>query len=68
MIAKKRNARGSKISTKLCEARVRTIKERLLAGEEHRAIAADFGVTRPTITMIATGKTWAWVQPLEIPV
>ena len=68
MIAKKRNAVGSKISRKLCEARVRTIKERLQAGDEHGAIAADFGVVRSTISLIAAGRTWAWVQPLEIPI
>lgn len=68
MIAKNRNARGSKISKSLCEDRVRIIKSRLAAGEQQVALAAEFNVAPSTIACIASGRNWGWVQPQEIPI
>jgi hypothetical protein len=56
-------ARGERSGqSKLTEAQVRAIRGRLAAGETHRAIAAAFGVSQPTITFIATGATWGWLD------
>lgn len=52
---------GSKINfAKLDEARVKAIKA-LLPTNTHTAIAKQYGVSRPTISLIAEGKTWAHV-------
>ena len=48
--------------SKLTEADVRVIRDRLLAGEFQRAIAADYGVCVMTICHIATGRSWAWLD------
>lgn len=69
MIAKKRNARGGKISRKLCEDRVRSIKTRLLAGDRQADLAREFNVAPSAIAYIASGRNWGWVQASqEIPV
>lgn len=41
---------------------VRLIKSRLSLGEGPASIARDFGVRPTTISMIANGKNWGWVQ------
>jgi hypothetical protein len=46
---------------KLTEADVLKIRERRAAGESHYALARAFGVSRPTITAILTGRNWAHV-------
>jgi hypothetical protein len=45
----------------LREEDVREIRTRLSAGERHRDIADAFGVSRPTITAINTGRKWRHV-------
>lgn len=43
---------------KLTADAVRAIRRRLASGDLHRVIAEDFGVSRPTISVIAEGKAW----------
>lgn len=62
MAARGRSTRGSRSSSAvLNEAKVLRIKARLAAGEFHHLIARDFGVSRPAISIIASGKTWRHV-------
>lgn len=48
---------------KLSAAQVAAIRSRIAAGELHRQIAADYGVSRNTVSQIATGKTWGHLSP-----
>lgn len=48
-------------NAKLTEADVVVIRG-LLGTMAHKDIAARFNVSRPTVTMIATGATWAWLE------
>jgi DNA-binding CsgD family transcriptional regulator len=41
---------------------VAEIKQRLLAGQSSRKVAAEFGVSASTVLAIARGKTWAEVE------
>lgn len=60
--AKLRVARGSHLpNAKLDEAKVLTIKQRLVNGHKYKAIAADFGVDHHTIGAISRGITWKHV-------
>jgi hypothetical protein len=60
--AGRRAPRGSeRPHSKLTEDAVREIRRRLRAGESHRAIAANFNVSRPAISFIARGVTWSHV-------
>jgi group I intron endonuclease len=52
--------------SKLDEQAVRTICERLLAGEHPRAVAESFGVSQETVYQIRSGKTWSHVVPAEM--
>jgi hypothetical protein len=59
MVKRDRHARGSRSGThKLTERQVSEIRERAVAGELHRVLAGEFGVSRPTITDIVNCKTW----------
>ena len=54
-----RTARGSRSGThKLTEGQVGEIRRRAAAGELHRLLAAEFGVSRPTISRVVNGKGW----------
>lgn len=67
MVARDRHARGSRSGTsKLTEHQVIAIRARCAAGEMHRVVATDFGVSRPTITGIVNGKTWRHVTDEDI--
>jgi hypothetical protein len=44
---------------KLNAAQVVEIRARVAAGELQRVIGADYGVSRNTVSQIASGKTWA---------
>lgn len=58
-----RTAHGSRSGTsKLTEAQVAEIRRRTAAGELHRLIAAEYGVSRSSITRIANDQGWAHVQ------
>lgn len=58
--AKGRIAHGARSgSARLSEVDVLEVRRRVAAGELHRVIAADFGVARSTVSLIATGKRWA---------
>lgn len=48
--------------TTLTEADVREILRRCAAGETKTRVAADYGVSRPSVSMIATGKRWGWLK------
>lgn len=43
---------------KLSPDQVTAIRERVVDGEAHGRIAVDYGVSRSTISLIATGATW----------
>jgi transposase-like protein/uncharacterized protein (DUF433 family) len=43
----------------LTASQVAAIRRRLLAGQSHRKVAAEFGVSASTIRAISQGKTWA---------
>ena len=47
----------------LSASQVAKIKQRLLAGQSSRKVAAEFGVSASTVLAIARGKTWAEVAP-----
>lgn len=56
-------ARGERHGAhKLTESSVIEIRQRLQQGETHESIAEAFGVGRNTITDIAKGKNWAWLD------
>lgn len=63
-VSRNRQGRGSQIATaRLTENRVRQIRTLLLSGVAHQEIAEQFSVSRPTISYIASGKTWKHVTP-----
>lgn len=67
MVTRDRHARGSRSGTsKLTERQVAEIRARQAAGELHRVLAAEYGVSRVTITNIVSGKTWRHVTGEEI--
>ena len=67
MVSRDRHARGSRSGTsKLTERQVVEIRARQAAGELHRVLAAEYGVSRTTITQIVSGKTWRHVSGEEI--
>ena len=47
---------------KLTEAQVLVIKQRLKAGENHHALAAEYGVTPNTMQAIKHGTNWGWLD------
>ena len=53
-----RNGRGG---AKLTERSVLAIRRRLAAGATQRSLAAEYGVSQPTISFIKTGDHWAWL-------
>lgn len=54
--------RGEQIKqARLRETDVRAIRARIAGGDSQRLIAADYGVSRATIGLIATGRNWAWL-------
>ncbi|GAA1992709.1 hypothetical protein GCM10009718_33020 [Isoptericola halotolerans] len=61
-IERDRRAHGESLrQAKLTEAGVRDIRRRAAAGEAHRAIAADYRVTRQAITLVVKRKNWRHV-------
>jgi hypothetical protein len=62
-VAHGRTTKGVKNKhAKLTDAKVLDIKKRMAAGESQSALAAEFGVTPPTISDISTGRTWGHVK------
>lgn len=58
-LAKGRQPHGSRLAqAKLREADIPVILSRLAAGELHERIAADYGVSRPAISLININATW----------
>jgi len=63
MVSRERQARGSRNGTsKLTEKQVAEIRARAAQGDLHRAIAADYGISRSRVTMLVNGKGWAHVS------
>ncbi|MFF6903484.1 HNH endonuclease [Streptomyces hydrogenans] len=59
MVSRDRHARGSRSGTsKLTDAEIVEIRQRAAGGELHRVLAANYGVSRSTITQIVNNKTW----------
>lgn len=62
MMSRDRHVRGSRNGhSKLTEVEVQEIRRRADAGELHRLIAADYGVSRSRVTTIASRKDWRHV-------
>lgn len=62
-VSKQRQARGEqKPAAKLTEQEIREIRALLAEGRSRRAIAPGFGVSKTTISDIANGELWGWVQ------
>jgi hypothetical protein len=56
-------AKGNKIGvSKLQEKDIPIIRERISDGEKFSSISNDFLVSRTAIRMIATGKSWGWLN------
>lgn len=49
------------VNSRLTEADVWVIR-RMLGAATHSEIAARFGVSRATVSLINTGQTWAWLK------
>jgi hypothetical protein len=47
--------------SKLTTDDVLAIRSRIAAGEVQHNVAADFGVTRETVTGIKLGRSWGWL-------
>jgi hypothetical protein len=63
MVSRQRQARGSRSGmSKLTEDQVAEIRTRVAAGELQRVVAADYGVSRPTISRIVNRKGWLHVE------
>ncbi len=48
-------------SSKLTDDQAREVKRRLGEGESQRSIATEYGITQAAVSLIATGKNWAWL-------
>lgn len=47
--------------SKLTEAGVISIRERIAAGDQQKSIAADMGVSEATVSGIKSRKVWGWL-------
>lgn len=54
-------------NSKLTESGVLEIRSRVADGESQTEIAADFGVSLPTINDIMRGRTWGWLKTEDAP-
>lgn len=63
MVERGRQARGSRRSNVLTERDVERIHEMRAAGMLMREIAAELSCSRPTVSLILSGKTWTHVTP-----
>lgn len=62
MVSKGRGAQGSQRRTnKLVEAQIPEIRARAAAGELQKVLAADYGVSRPTISRVVNRLGWLHV-------
>jgi hypothetical protein len=67
MVSRERQARGSRSGkSKLNEAQVAEILARASTGELQRALAAEYNVSRPTISRIVNRKGWTHVTGEDI--
>ncbi|MGY5035149.1 hypothetical protein ACWC9U_30750 [Streptomyces sp. 900116325] len=59
MVERERQPAGSKNGqAKLTEAEVADIRERVAAGELHRVLAAEYGVSRSSVSRIVSRGGW----------
>jgi hypothetical protein len=65
MVAKGRQCRGQRRSTRLADADVAIIKWCLEAGVQGRKLAALYSVSEMAVSDIKRGATWKHVQPME---
>ncbi|QXN74975.1 HNH endonuclease [Gordonia phage Posh] len=62
MVSRDRHVRGSRNgNTHLTESDVAEIRRRAAAGELHRIVAADYGVSRSRVTTIVSRRSWRHV-------
>lgn len=62
MVAQGRSRRGSKSnSVKLTDDQVREIHRRANAGERQPALAREFGISQPNVSLIKHGRNWKWL-------
>lgn len=63
MVTRGRGLKGEQISTSVLTIEdVREIKRMLHEGLAQQVIANKFGVSRPTISLIKSGRNWGWVK------
>ena len=63
MVERGRSTRGERNPRRvLSEHQARDIKAMLKENQKHRVIAAKHGVCRATVSEIARGATWAWLE------
>ena len=56
-------ARGDALPhTKVTETDVREIRRRCAAGESQRRVAMGYGITQSAVSLIVSGKNWAWLE------
>ena len=69
MVSKNRQSRvgtnfkkgEERVQSKLVTPQVLQIRERALAGESHRKLAQEFGISNAQVSNIRTGKSWSHV-------
>lgn len=67
MVARGRSRRGEMAPGAVLTAeKVYQIRLMVQSGEIHRTVAEAFGVSRPTVSLIMSGKVWGWL-PDQIP-
>jgi hypothetical protein len=63
MMDRGRSARGERSAkAKLTAAQVQDIRQRVANGERHWALAAEYGVSRPAISLVASRRRWKHVS------
>ena len=65
VVARAIAARRAAIPTKLDAAKAQQIRLRVCAGERYPSIAADFGVSKSTVHLIAIGRRWREPSPWQ---
>lgn len=62
MVVRGRSLRGTRSPAhKLLEHEIHEIRKLLACGTRHKDIAHKYGVSRPAISVINSGKNWAWL-------
>jgi len=56
---------GQKYGAKLTARQAAEVKRMALAGEAHKDVAAEFGISTPLVSMIKNGHRWADINPAD---